>query len=119
MLPPHGAWVTEASTCPTACRQTTSSSRTHTTPSAVFQVVPSELEAVLLTHPDVVDAGVFGLPDPQAGELPTALVVRAPGATATEKDIQDYVKGATSCVVAMLVYDASSIVACVLSVNPW
>ncbi|KAK2191331.1 hypothetical protein NP493_54g04044 [Ridgeia piscesae] len=56
------------------------------------QVVPSELEAVLLTHPDVVDAGVFGLPDPQAGELPTALVVRAPGATTTEKDIQDYVK---------------------------
>ena len=46
----------------------------------MFQVVPSELEAVLLTHPDVVDAGVFGLPDPQAGELPTALVVRAPSA---------------------------------------
>ena len=97
MLPPHGVWVTEASACPTACRQTTSSSRAHTTPSAMFQVVPSELEAVLLTHPDVVDAGVFGLPDPQAGQLPTALVVRAPGATATEKDIQDYVKGATSC----------------------
>ena len=65
---------------------------------ALFQVAPSELEAVLLTHPAVVDAGVFGLPHPLAGELPTALVVRSPGASVTEKDIQDYVKGSTSCV---------------------
>ncbi|KAI0213050.1 Luciferin 4-monooxygenase [Lamellibrachia satsuma] len=59
---------------------------------SLSKVAPSELEAVLLTHPAVVDAGVFGLPHPLAGELPTALVVRSPGASVTEKDIQDYVK---------------------------
>ena len=67
---------------------------------ALFQVAPSELEAMLLTHPAVVDAGVFGLPDPLAGELPTALVVRAPGSSATEKAIQEYIKGYTTPCIA-------------------
>lgn len=44
-----------------------------------FQVPPAELEALLLTHPEVADVAVIGVPDAQAGELPKAFVVRAPG----------------------------------------
>ncbi len=40
-----------------------------------MQVAPAELEAVLLSHPDVVDAAVIGRPDPMAGEIPKAFVV--------------------------------------------
>lgn len=44
-----------------------------------FQVAPAELEAELLTHPKIIDAAVIGRPDAQAGELPIAFVVAAPG----------------------------------------
>jgi acyl-CoA synthetase (AMP-forming)/AMP-acid ligase II len=40
-----------------------------------FQVAPAELEALLLTHPDVLDAAVIAMPDPTAGEAPKAFVV--------------------------------------------
>lgn len=40
-----------------------------------YQVAPAELEALLLSHPDVVDACVVGVPDPLAGEAPRAFVV--------------------------------------------
>ena len=40
-----------------------------------YQVAPAELEAVLLRHPDVLDAAVVGLPDPACGEVPKAFVV--------------------------------------------
>ena len=40
------------------------------------QVAPAELEAVLLTHPDVVDVAVIGVQDDYSGELPRAYVVR-------------------------------------------
>lgn len=52
-----------------------------------FQVPPAELEALLLTHPDVADAAVIGAPDDEAGEVPTGFVVRKDGATASEQDI--------------------------------
>ena len=40
-----------------------------------LQVAPAELEAVLLTHPAVVDAAVIPSPDEEAGEVPKAYVV--------------------------------------------
>ena len=40
-----------------------------------YQVAPAELEAVLLAHPDVVDAAVIGVAHPTAGEAPKAFVV--------------------------------------------
>jgi acyl-CoA synthetase (AMP-forming)/AMP-acid ligase II len=40
-----------------------------------FQVAPAELEALLLTHPAVLDAAVIGRPDERSGELPVAFVV--------------------------------------------
>lgn len=40
-----------------------------------FQVPPAELEALLLTHPDVADCAVIPCPDDEAGEVPKAFVV--------------------------------------------
>ncbi|KAJ7185864.1 AMP binding protein [Mycena filopes] len=43
-----------------------------------FQVPPAELEAVLLSHPDIADAAVIGVDDVgEATELPRAYVVHA------------------------------------------
>jgi len=56
-----------------------------------FQVAPAELEGLLLTHPQIVDAGVIPLPDLNAGEVPIAYVVRTPGSSLTEKDAMAYV----------------------------
>ena len=40
-----------------------------------MQVAPAELEALLLTHPAVMDAAVIPSPDEEAGEVPKAFVV--------------------------------------------
>jgi len=40
-----------------------------------FQVAPAELEAILITHPQVADCAVIGVPDEETGELPKAFVV--------------------------------------------
>ncbi|KAJ8962649.1 hypothetical protein NQ318_001042 [Aromia moschata] len=56
-----------------------------------FQVAPAELEAILLTHPKVRDAGVVGLPDELAGELPLAFVVKRDGAEISEQELQKFV----------------------------
>ena len=42
-----------------------------------FQVAPAELEALLVTHPEVQDVAVIGVPDEECGELPKAYVVPA------------------------------------------
>jgi acyl-CoA synthetase (AMP-forming)/AMP-acid ligase II len=56
-----------------------------------YQVAPAELEAVLLTSPDVADAAVIGVYDERGDEVPKAFVVRAPGSTATEDDVLAFV----------------------------
>ena len=43
-----------------------------------LQVAPAELEALLLTHPAVLDAAVIRKADEEAGEVPKAFVVRKP-----------------------------------------
>jgi acyl-CoA synthetase (AMP-forming)/AMP-acid ligase II len=55
------------------------------------QVAPAELEAVLLSHPNVADAAVVGSPDEEAGEVPKAFVV-AKGEAVVE-EIVAYVSG--------------------------
>ncbi|CEQ39892.1 SPOSA6832_01457, partial [Sporobolomyces salmonicolor] len=40
-----------------------------------YQVAPAELEGHLLTHPDVQDVAVIGIPDEKRGEAPKAYVV--------------------------------------------
>lgn len=55
-----------------------------------FNVFPAEVEAVLLTHPDVVEAGVLGVPHPHHGEAVKAYVVAAPDSQLDEDTLIDY-----------------------------
>jgi len=48
-----------------------------------FNVYPREVEDVLLTHPDVVEAAVVAVPHPATGEAVKAFVVRRPGSDLT------------------------------------
>ena len=54
-----------------------------------FQVPPAELEALLLTHPQVADAAVIPLPDDEAGEVPKAYVVLK--GTASPEELMNFV----------------------------
>ena len=45
-----------------------------------FNIYPAELEAVLTSHPSVMEAAVVGLPDADWGEVALAYVVLTPGA---------------------------------------
>jgi len=45
---------------------------------------------VLLSHPDVVEAGVVGVPHPHTGEAVKAFVVLRPGSTLHEEGLIDY-----------------------------
>ena len=53
-------------------------------------IVPSEIEQVLLSHPKVIDAAVVGIPDPRTGERAAAFVVLQPGADMTLADVQKH-----------------------------
>jgi acyl-CoA synthetase (AMP-forming)/AMP-acid ligase II len=54
------------------------------------KVHPQEVENALLTHPDVTDCAVVGVPDPTWGES-VAAVVATPAAPA-ERELQDWVR---------------------------
>ncbi|VAV93793.1 Long-chain-fatty-acid--CoA ligase [hydrothermal vent metagenome] len=56
-----------------------------------FQVPPAELEALLISHPDIADVAVVPVPDVGAGELPKAFVVRTPGSEMTDQEVKDFV----------------------------
>nr|BAE80728.1 hypothetical protein [Nipponoluciola cruciata] len=61
-----------------------------------FQVAPAELESMLLTHPDILDAGVVGIPDEKSGEIPRAFVVKAPNSNLSENDVIAFAKAKIS-----------------------
>ncbi|ELT99742.1 hypothetical protein CAPTEDRAFT_23128, partial [Capitella teleta] len=56
-----------------------------------YQVSPSELEDLLLSHPKIADAGVVGFPDLESGELPSALIVLKPGEDLSVDQIRGFV----------------------------
>jgi len=60
-----------------------------------LQVPPAELEDLLLSHPQIRDAAVIGVPDEAAGELPKAYVVRANDGL-TVKEVLDFVAAKVS-----------------------
>jgi O-succinylbenzoic acid--CoA ligase len=53
-------------------------------------VAPAEVEATLLEHPAVADAGVFGLSDPEWGEAVTAVVVLRDGAAVEASELRSF-----------------------------
>ncbi len=55
-----------------------------------FNVSPSEVEAVLRAHPDVVDAAVIGKPLERGGEMVVAAVELEAGATLDEDALRDF-----------------------------
>lgn len=52
-----------------------------------YQVAPAELEALLLSHPQIVDAAVIPLENEEAGQVPMAYVVKASGSELTENQV--------------------------------
>lgn len=56
-----------------------------------YQVPPAELEALLLTHPDISDAAVIPFPDKEVGQFPMAYVVRKTGSTISESAVMDFI----------------------------
>ena len=61
-----------------------------------YQSAPAEIEAILLSHPKIKDAGVIGIPDEECGELPFAYVVKQPDVNLTEKEVIDFVASLAS-----------------------
>jgi fatty-acyl-CoA synthase len=55
-------------------------------------VYPGEVEDLLMTHPDIVEAAVVGVPDPDFGERLKAFVVTRPGAYLPPEAIQQHVR---------------------------
>lgn len=53
-------------------------------------VYPAEIEATLLGHPDVEEAGVCGMPDANWGTVPVAFVRPLPGSQITGDDLLAY-----------------------------
>lgn len=58
-----------------------------------MKVYPREVEELLFQHPGVQDAAVVGVPDAEHGEVVKAFVVRKPGATVTEAELIEFVRG--------------------------
>jgi acyl-CoA synthetase (AMP-forming)/AMP-acid ligase II len=74
-----------------------------------FNLYPSDLEAVLLAHPDVVEAAVVGMPSETWGESPAAFVVQRPGASITPEALRAWANdrlGKTQRIVMLRMVDA-------------
>jgi oxalate---CoA ligase len=54
------------------------------------KISPHEIEAVLLEHPDVVEAAAFAVPHPRLGQDVAAAVVLAPSANTTIEDLRQF-----------------------------
>jgi len=54
-------------------------------------IYPAEVERVLLEHPDVVECGVVGRPDPRWDEVPVAYVIRRSGCLIEAESLKAHV----------------------------
>lgn len=56
-----------------------------------YQVAPAELEALLVSHPEIMDAAVVPYVDEEAGEIPMAYVVIKSGSSISGEDVQSFI----------------------------
>jgi 4-coumarate--CoA ligase len=56
-----------------------------------YQVAPAELEALLLTHPEIADAAVVAALDEEAGEIPKAFVVLKDGSQLDAEAVMQFI----------------------------
>ena len=57
-----------------------------------YNVYPREIEEILYTHPDVIEAAVMGIPHPDLGEEVAAMVVLRQGACTPSEELRQFVK---------------------------
>jgi acyl-CoA synthetase (AMP-forming)/AMP-acid ligase II len=57
------------------------------------KISPEHVEDILVSHPDVAQAAVFGIPDPLYGEKVGAIVVQRHGFRADRTDLTSYCRG--------------------------
>jgi fatty-acyl-CoA synthase len=57
-----------------------------------ISIYPLEIESVIYSHPEVLEAAVIGLPDPEWGEALKAVVVLKPGARLSGETLQLFCK---------------------------
>ena len=55
-----------------------------------YNVYPRDIEEVIYTHPDILEAAVIGIPHPSRGEAAKVFAVLKEGRTMTQKDLIDY-----------------------------
>jgi long-chain acyl-CoA synthetase len=55
-----------------------------------YNIYPREIEAVLHSHQDVLEAAVIGVDDPALGQVPMAFVVPKTGTKIDEKDLEAF-----------------------------
>jgi fatty-acyl-CoA synthase len=56
-------------------------------------IYPREIEEFLITHPDIVDAQVIGVPDEKYGEQVMAWIQTREGAELTEEEVGEFCRG--------------------------
>ncbi|KAF2589317.1 hypothetical protein F2Q70_00040260 [Brassica cretica] len=59
--------------------------------SSLYHVPPAELEALLLNHPDILDAAVIPFPDKEAGQCPMAYISRKPESDLSQKQVINFI----------------------------
>lgn len=57
-----------------------------------FNVYPNEVESVLLSHPEIVEAAVVGIPDANSGEAVKAFIVRADDSAIEDTEVKAFCK---------------------------
>ena len=57
-----------------------------------YNVYPREVEEILYTHKDVLEAAVLGVPNADLGEEIAAVIALRPGATASAEEFKQFVK---------------------------
>ena len=61
-----------------------------------ISIYPLEIESVIYSHPDVLEAAVIGVADPQWGEALKAVIVLKPGARLSGEALQQFCKESLS-----------------------